>query len=316
MCFSTRENTPPSILCSQDARPVFPAGNVVRQKACVMRIEELIFPVDFTERCAEACPYLAVLTDRLGARLTLLHVLECGTAGGGDGALDRRRAAASDALSAFREQFIPQSDPKCEVLVGDPAQSIVTYAGETRQRMIVMPTHGAGPFRRMLLGSVAAKVLHDARCPVLMGPHLEKAIHPGEWFKLKRVVCAVALDWETSATLRYAAELADQLGAHLVVTVVISTVEDRLLQLLVDQPAPVSTESVEQTLRDMLPRAGVSAHVDVCRGEISRQVAHAARRYEADLIVIGKGGEPEERARLGTHAYAIVRRAPCPVVCA
>jgi hypothetical protein len=36
--------------------------------------------------------------------------------------------------------------------------------------MILMPTHGYGPFRQMLLGSVTAKVLHDSKCPVLTEP--------------------------------------------------------------------------------------------------------------------------------------------------
>ncbi len=38
-----------------------------------------------------------------------------------------------------------------------------------------MPTHGYGPFRRFILGSVTAKVLHDADCPVWTGVHLEEA---------------------------------------------------------------------------------------------------------------------------------------------
>jgi nucleotide-binding universal stress UspA family protein len=44
-------------------------------------------------------------------------------------------------------------------------------------------------------------------------------------------------------------------------------------------------------------------------------VAAAARDRHVDLIVIGRGGAPELSGRLGSHAYAIVRRAPCPVLC-
>ena len=36
-----------------------------------------------------------------------------------------------------------------------------------RVGLIAMPTHGYGPFRRFILGSNTAKVLHDADCPVL-----------------------------------------------------------------------------------------------------------------------------------------------------
>ena len=37
-----------------------------------------------------------------------------------------------------------------------------------------MPTHGYGPFRRFILGSNTAKVLHDADCPVWTGVHVEE----------------------------------------------------------------------------------------------------------------------------------------------
>jgi nucleotide-binding universal stress UspA family protein len=44
-------------------------------------------------------------------------------------------------------------------------------------------------------------------------------------------------------------------------------------------------------------------------------VDRAARAHNADLVIIGKGGGPEMPGRLGGHAYAIVRRASCPVLC-
>ena len=95
--------------------------------------------------------------------------------------------------------------------------------------MIVMPTRGFGPFRQMLLGSVTAKVLHDSKCPVVTGPHLDGAIHPTRWFKLQRIMCAVALDWETDDALSEAADLAKHLGAELIVIHVVTPVEEGLL---------------------------------------------------------------------------------------
>jgi nucleotide-binding universal stress UspA family protein len=38
-----------------------------------------------------------------------------------------------------------------------------------------LPTHGLGAFRRSLIGSITAKVLHDAECPVWTGVHLAQA---------------------------------------------------------------------------------------------------------------------------------------------
>jgi nucleotide-binding universal stress UspA family protein len=289
-----------------------------------MNIKEVVFPVDFSERSVEVCPYVAALTRRLGAKLTLLHVVESQPPGsspldrlyaGDQAELDQRKATANDALSALQNQYIPQVPSELCVLVGDPATCIVVYGGESKGRMIVMPTRGFGPFRQMLLGSVTAKVLHDAHCPVLTSPHLEKAIHPNQWLKLQRIMCAVGLDWETDTVLEQSAQLAEQLGTQLLATHIITPIEEGLLPLVEPGGPPISTESVENAMQSALDRTGVPAEVRVLVGEASRLVACAAKEYNADLIVIGKGGAPELPGRLGSHGYAIVRRAPCPVLC-
>jgi nucleotide-binding universal stress UspA family protein len=287
-------------------------------------IKEVVFPVDFSERSVEVCPYVAALTRRLGATLTLVHVVE--NLPPGSSPLDRlytedqqelyeRQNTAREALLAFQQQYIPQVPSRVFVLVGDPTRAIVDYGGNSTARIIVMPTRGFGPFRQMLIGSVTAKVLHDAKCPVLTGPHLERAIDPKHWFKLQRIICAVALDWETDEILEASRWLADQLGAELIVAHVITPVEEGLLPLVEPSGPPISTESVRQTMVDVVERLGVSARVEVLVGEASRRLASAARDLDADLVVIGKGGAPELPGRLGCHGYAIVRRAPCPVVC-
>ncbi|MGA8595805.1 MAG: universal stress protein [Bryobacteraceae bacterium] len=45
---------------------------------------------------------------------------------------------------------------------GDPAAAIVKCAQAEQVDLIMMPTHGYGPYRKFLLGSVTAKVLHDS----------------------------------------------------------------------------------------------------------------------------------------------------------
>ena len=56
---------------------------------------------------------------------------------------------------------------------GAPAEIIARYVRERGVDLIVMPTHGYGGFRRVLLGSVTAKVLHEVRCPVWTTAHSE-----------------------------------------------------------------------------------------------------------------------------------------------
>lgn len=57
------------------------------------------------------------------------------------------------------------------VVVGPAPGEIVRYAKEAGADLIVMGTHGYGPVRRFLLGSVADRVVREASCPVLLVPH-------------------------------------------------------------------------------------------------------------------------------------------------
>jgi nucleotide-binding universal stress UspA family protein len=288
-----------------------------------MDIREIVFPVDFSESSVDACPYVAAVTQRFGAKLTLLHVVESlspATVPGGEilpasvAAAEQRRTEAAGALEAFQQQYIPHVASEARVLMGDPATAIVSYAGESGERMIVMPTRGYGPFRQMLIGSVTAKVLHDAKCPVLTGPHLERAIQPTEKFSLRHILCAVSLNWETDGLLKHSTDLARRLGLELTAVHVVSPLEEGMLPLVASGP-PLSTASARSALQQAIHRAGGLGGACVTIGEVSREVARAARAHNADLVVIGRGGAPDAPARLGSHAYAIVRRAPCPVLC-
>jgi nucleotide-binding universal stress UspA family protein len=54
------------------------------------------------------------------------------------------------------------------VAFGDPGQRITAYAEEVGADVIVMPSHGRTGLKRLLLGSVAERVLRLAHCPVLV----------------------------------------------------------------------------------------------------------------------------------------------------
>jgi nucleotide-binding universal stress UspA family protein len=289
-----------------------------------MNIKEIVFPVDFSQGSVDACPYVAAVTRRFGAKLTLIHVVETPSAAALSGneassavvaSAERLRIQAIAALEAFQQQYIPHIDSEVRVLMGEPAAAIVAYAGDSSEKMIVMPTRGYGPFRQMLLGSVTAKVLHDAKCPVLTGPHLDRAIHPAERFSLHRILCAVSLNWETDRLLKFSTQLARQLGLELTAFHVVSPLEEGMLPLCAPSNPPLSTANARSALQQAVHGAGGLGAVCVTIGEVSREVARAARTHNADLVVIGRGGAPEAPGKLGSHAYAIVRRAPCPVLC-
>ena len=54
------------------------------------------------------------------------------------------------------------------VLLGEPAHGIANYAQEKRAELIVIPSHGRTGITRLLIGSVAERVVRLAHCPVLV----------------------------------------------------------------------------------------------------------------------------------------------------
>src|ERR1043166_3454218 len=146
-------------------------------------VSSILLPVDFSERSAPAARYAKSLAAHFDSHLVLLHALiplrfEFGavdiSAYMSTDLYQNREQQAAEELEAFLPD--DPAGPSIErlVLEGDPAQRIVETAHD-RSAIILMPTHGYGRFRRFILGSTTAKVLHDADCPVWTGVHLEDA---------------------------------------------------------------------------------------------------------------------------------------------
>jgi nucleotide-binding universal stress UspA family protein len=72
---------------------------------------------------------------------------------------------------------VRESGLECQTgsVEGNPGDEIVDYASKIGADLIVMGTHGRSGVRRLLLGSVAEKVLRGACCPILVVPTHQSA---------------------------------------------------------------------------------------------------------------------------------------------
>jgi len=91
---------------------------------------------------------------------------------------------------------------------GSPAHHIVEYAKQHGVDLIVMATHGYGPWRRFLLGSVTMKVLHDSSCPVWMHASPGRIKHDSKQQALQ-ILCSLELADESVPVLRQTQQLAE-----------------------------------------------------------------------------------------------------------
>ena len=280
-------------------------------------IKHILLPFDFSAQSAQIVPYARALAGHVNARVTLLSVVPPawelppeGMKLAGDtppqlahSLQDRLDRILVDELAGVHVARITDA--------GDPAFRIAAFADAHEVDLIMMPTHGLGLFRNLLIGSVTAKVLHDAKCPVWTAAHAEtqraRALP-------RTVLCAVDGGSHTPALLKWAGEFCQSVGAQLTVLHVVGSVTDwptlereRRLQ---DQVRDAAHAKIGKILQD----SGVAAPLRIAVGEVVNTVTEDARQEAADLVIVGRGSIPEPFGRLRTHAFGIVQRSPCPVL--
>jgi nucleotide-binding universal stress UspA family protein len=67
-----------------------------------------------------------------------------------------------------RLETLGHAGVQLEILVGDPGHEIAEMAQREDAELIVLPSHGRTGIRRLLIGSVAERVVRLAHCPVLV----------------------------------------------------------------------------------------------------------------------------------------------------
>jgi nucleotide-binding universal stress UspA family protein len=135
----------------------------------VIRIKKILYPTDFSSYSNQAYFHAIALAKTHAASLTVLFVYNP------DGTITPGSQGHEDADRRYWQQQLEQIrpvDPQIAVshvlLQGDPATEIVRYGRDMGADLIVMGTHGRTGLDRLLMGSVAEKVLRDAACSVLV----------------------------------------------------------------------------------------------------------------------------------------------------
>jgi nucleotide-binding universal stress UspA family protein len=137
---------------------------------------KILHPTDFSECATEAQAVAVDLARRLDADLVLVQVLVEAPLYS-EGFISRRQVQTvydaqrkwSEETLEVRAEQLRQSGIKTSwrVQAGAPHEEIVRTAEEEDAGMIVMGTHGRSGLNRMVLGSVAERVIRRAPCPVL-----------------------------------------------------------------------------------------------------------------------------------------------------
>ena len=287
-----------------------------------MRFSNILFPVDFSERCRAAAPFVNALVKAQKASLTILHMVEIPTIWYGsaeapcmpDLNIPKLVDDAAERLESFATENFRDLKPKLLADTGDPGSCIVEIAKTSGVDLIMMPARGRGRFRAALLGSVTAKVLHDAECAVWTAAHADAGtgdISP-VW---RRVVCAIDTSADASRLIRCAADLQASSGASIELVHALPSPPETRPEMYMDRDFHAFlADSARQSIQRMQASVAVSFPLRMESGKVSEVIASAARDLNADLVLIGRGVLPHVAGRLRSNVYAIIRDVPCPVL--
>jgi len=287
-----------------------------------MPFKNILFPVDLSERSLAIAPHVRAVCERFNAALTLLHLVEMPVMAYGvpdapvtfDFPMEEIKAAAEGKVKQFGASAFPGIAVKTVVTEGDPGTCIAELARTWQVDLIMLPTRGQGRFRAALLGSVAAKTLHDATCAVWTETHCDDPVATAKHSEWRNIVCAIDTVPEGSRLLHFAADLAATSGAAIRLAHAVPVAEPGPERYMDLEFEAALADQARSKIAEMQKEAGTNFDLSVEAGNIPDTIRDVALSRDADLVLIGRGALPHFAGRLRSHAYAIVRDMPCPVL--
>lgn len=295
----------------------------------MIQITRVLCPVDFSEFSRHALRHAIAVAGWYEASVTVLHVFTN--------------------VPNMDVPGVPLADPNHELLItsmqafagptppGVPVSFVARCASDTPAEivgqaktlmsdLIVIGSHGRSGFERLLLGSVAEKVVRKSPCPVMVVPPRASdargagLIHGGR----PRILCALDFSDASLGALEYAISLAEEADADLTLFHSIEVPPE------LRQPIPVPADfNIDQChaaaeaeclvrLRELVPPSvRTYCHVEtaVREGAAYRQVLRLAAEQTTDLIVMGVHGRGAVDLLLfGSNTARVIRAAACPVL--
>jgi nucleotide-binding universal stress UspA family protein len=292
----------------------------------MMHFRKILFPIAFSEAAAAMASSVREMAQRFNAAVTVLNACNLapeyisGPAPDAPCDSQERPTFFSPALEEMRNQQLRRLAEFARthfsgighterIEIGDPAAVIEWVAKCEGTDLIMMPTRGLGRLRRLLLGSVTSKVLHDITCPVWTSVHKsepESALPLG----YRSILCIAGMKREQPIVFDVASLFVQIYGARICLLLIQST-SDELV-----------TENTSQSVKQAFERVCVAGRkqiaLDVCarilKTNLSEGIRQTALEQGADLTIVGCGREWGSFSRGLSQLYTVIRESPCPVL--
>ncbi len=289
----------------------------------------LLVPLDGSPRAEAALGAAAGLAERLGARVTVLHVLERRPPSSVHGMVHLTDATAAEAYLDRQAEWLVSRGVAAEAHVHTPGTGavggIVDHALELDADLFVMCPHGGAGVRGWLLGRVSTRVAGRASVPVLVVPERPEG---REWvLRCERILVALDGAPGAEASLAPARALAQACDARLLLWRGVATASTlsgarqaaaRLLPSGAAELLDVEAREARSYLAGVaagLGARGGAVEMVVSRGEPLESLLEVAAARDVDLAVLATSRRAE-RATLWADSFAarLVERGLLPAL--
>jgi len=299
----------------------------------MISIQRILCPLDFSRFSRHALEQAVAIAHETGAEIVALHAhaVEPVTSVVTVGApipLEPARLMPAERQAVTRElqEFTREVDADglvvaARIVERNPVDAILETAERWPADLIVLGTHGRTGLERLMLGSVAEKVLRKASCPVLTVPR--RAVTPKHGLTFARILCPIDLSRASLRALDYAVSLAAAEGPGVQVLNVVelmsgaSATRDAAVLDTPDFRAAVMRATRER-LHAIVPdrlRALCPIVESVTFGKAGQEILRVAHEEESDLIVLGvENRSAADLLVFGSTTQHVLRQAACPVL--
>lgn len=289
-------------------------------------MKTIYIPLDGSEYAERSIGLGLEIAKAYAARVALVHVL--------DGPqIDRLRSSlitpdrlSADAYLQRLTERLPADTPiVTHILRGNPAEALLRLTEDDPDSMLVMSTHGRGGIGRLMLGSVAEKLLRSAAVPVAL---VRVQVEPQRQ-RLNTIMVPLDASSYSETALPVAIDLARRTDATLGLVHVcepfwvspyVAAVPE-LSQINEARTNEVDRESLLEgrayldRLANEIRSEGVRVVWEVRFGKPADEIMRAARTTEADLIVMATHDRAGlRRMALGSVTNEVLRRGQTPIL--
>lgn len=295
----------------------------------MVAIRRILWPTDFSDVSRHALDHAIVIARWYESQITALHV---GTPTIVLGRFAAVPSAAGEMLpgesnrQGLEEQVRTWLSPATaaglptDVMIdeGKPARCILERARTLPVDLIIIGTHGQSGFERLVLGSVAERVLRKATCPVMTVPPRAAV---DSRLPFKHVLCPVDFSDSSIAALQFAFSIAQESNARLTLLYVFEWPSDEASARRVLETSEFHRQWETETrhrLESLIPadaRNWCVPEPKLAFGKAYQQILSLATSEQADLIVMGvRGRNAIDLMLFGSTTNQVVRHAACPVL--